>query len=292
MLKINDVGHSIGKLAVVILTFNEEENISQALVSVQDWADEVFVLDSLSYDRTVEICSEFDCTVINNKFENFSKQRNFALTQLGISCEWVLFLDADEWMPPDLKDEISQVIKSSPIENGYYLNRKFIWMGTWVKRGYYPTWTLRLFRHDKGRCEDRAVNEHMIIDGCTARLNCDYIHEDLKPISEWAKKHINRARLEAIELFNKRDEIGYTEVDVTLFGSQEKRKRWLRYKVWNRLPPLIRPFFYFLFRYVIAGGFLDGKHAFTYNFLQAFWFPMLIDIFYLELIYRENIKIK
>ena len=93
MLKTNDVGHRKGELAVVILTFNEEENISQALVSVQDWADEVFVLDSFSCDRTVEICREFDCTVVNNKFENFSKQRNFALTQLGIRSEWILFLD-------------------------------------------------------------------------------------------------------------------------------------------------------------------------------------------------------
>ena len=279
-------------LTVIIISFNEEIHMPTVLKNVVGWAKYVVLLDSGSTDKTIEIAKSFGVEVFHRDFDNYSRQRNYAFQELPIQTEWILFLDADEWIPSDLKDEISQVIKSSPIENGYYLNRKFIWMGSWVKRGYYPTWTLRLFRHDKGRCEDRAVNEHMIIDGCTARLNCDYIHEDLKPISEWSKKHINRARLEAIELFNKRNEIGYTEVDVTLFGSQEKRKRWIRYKVWNRLPPLIRPFFYFLFRYVIAGGFLDGKHAFTYNFLQAFWFPMLIDIFYLELIYRENINIK
>ena len=274
---------SIGTLAIVILTYNEEANIAQALDSVDGWANEIFILDSLSTDRTLEIAQQFKCQIAQNKFENYAKQRNFALDHLPISSEWVLFLDADEWMLDALKQEISARIAFTPIENGFYLNRRFIWMGCWIKRGYYPTWTLRLFRHGMGRCEDRAVNEHMIVEGVTGQLRNDYMHEDRKGVSDWIEKHIDRAMREARELFNARSSPGYQEIDAQLLGTQEQRKRWLRYKVWNHLPPLIRPFFYFIYRYVFTGGFLDGRYAFIYHFLQALWFPMLIDIMYLEM---------
>lgn len=277
-------------VAVVILTFNEEENIEQALESVVGWCNEIVIVDSFSSDNTVSICEKHNCKVFKNKFVNFSVQRNFALSQTGIESEWVLFLDADEWLPADLKNEITNVILSNPSHDGFYLNRRFMWMGQWVRRGYYPTWTLRLFRHTKGRCEDRAVNEHIIVNGECTKLKNAYVHEDRKSIGDWTEKHIVRARMEALELFNMRDHEGYREVDVSLFGSQEQRKRWIRYKIWNKLPPLIRPIFYFFYRYIVVGGLLDGKKVFTYHFLQALWFPMLIDIFYLEKIFKKDGK--
>ena len=273
----------LGTLAVIILTYNEEENITQALDSVVGWASEVFILDSFSKDKTLDIAKKYDCHIVQNKFEDFAKQRNFALDNLPISCEWVLFLDADEWLLDAIKREISDCIAGHPPENGFYLNRRFIWMGSWIKRGYYPIWTLRLFRYAHGRCEDRAVNEHLIVDGAIGYLKNDYMHEDKKNVSDWIGKHIDRARREALELFNTRTAEEYQEVEAELFGTQEKRKRWLRYNVWNKLPPLIRPIFYFIYRYIFAGGFLDGRNAFTYHFLQALWFPMLIDIMYIEM---------
>ncbi len=270
-------------LAVVILTYNEEANISQALDSVSGWGNEIFILDSLSTDRTLEIAQRYNCYIAQNKFENYAKQRNYALDNLQIRSEWVLFLDADEWMADALKKEISACINNFPEENGFYLNRRFIWMGRWIKRGYYPTWTLRLFRHGKGCCEDRAVNEHLIVEGKTGKLHCDYIHEDRKGLSDWIAKHNSYANREALELFNTKAAQGYQEIDATLFGNMVQRKRWLRYKLWNRLPPLIRPILYFFYRYVLAGGFLDGKEAFVYHFLHALWYPLLIDVKYLEL---------
>jgi len=278
----------LGALAVIIMTFNEEENIAQALESVMGWANEVFILDSFSKDKTLEIAKSYNCHIQQNKFEDFAKQRNFALDNLPVSSEWVLFLDADEWLLSALKNEISDCIAVNPIENGFYLNRRFIWMEKWIKRGYYPIWTLRLFRYGQARCEDRAVNEHLIVQGKIGHLKNDYIHEDQKNISDWSSKHIDRARREALELFNTRSAEGYAEVDVRLFGTQEQRKRWLRYKVWNKLPPLLRPNFYFIYRYIFAGGFLDGRNAFIYHFLQALWLPMLIDIFYLEMLMKSK----
>lgn len=271
------------KVAVVILTYNEELNIAQALGSIKGWADEVFVLDSFSTDRTVDIASEYECSIVQNKFENYAKQRNFALDQLAIASEWILFMDADEWLPDILKEEITRVINSSPEENGFYLSWRLIWMGRWIKRGYYPTWILRLIRNGKAYCEDRSVNEHLIVEGKTGKLRNDFIHEDRKSIGSWIVKHNNYATREAMELFNSRSAINYVEIDAKLLGTQAQRKRWLRYKIWNNLPPLVRPFFYFFYRYIIAGGFLDGREAFIYHFLQALWFPMLIDIKYLEM---------
>lgn len=272
-----------GKLAVVVLTYNEQENLAQALDSVVGWADEAFVLDSLSTDRTLEIARRYDCHIVQHKFEDYAKQRNYALDCLPIQSEWVLFLDADEWLPVDLKAEISALLAAAPAENGFYLKRRLLWMGRWIRRGYYPTWILRLFRHGKGRCEDRAVNEHLIVEGKTGQLRCDFIHEDRKGLTDWIAKHNGYATREALELFNPRSDPGYHEVDTSLFGSQEQRRRWLRYRIWNHLPPLMRPFLYVFYRYVLTGGFLDGKAAFVYHFLHALWYPLLIDVKYLEM---------
>ncbi len=270
-------------VALIIITYNEEANIAQALGSVAGWADEVHILDSLSTDRTVEIARQYGAHISQNKFVDFAKQRNYALEHLPIRSEWVLFLDADEWLPDALKQEISTLIATSPEENGFYVNRRLIWMGRWIRRGYYPSWILRLFRYGKGRCEDRAVNEHLIVDGAIGRLRNDFMHEDRKGVTNWIAKHNGYATREAQELFNTRTAPGYREIDARLFGTQAQRKRWLRLKVWNRLPPLVRPFFYFFYRYVLQGGFLDGRTAFVFHFLHALWYPMLIDIKYLEM---------
>ena len=262
---------------------NEEANIAQALASIVGWADEIHVLDSMSTDRTLEIARRYGAQISLNKFVDYAKQRNYALEQLPIRSEWVFFLDADEWLPDALKEEISALIASRPVENGFHIKRRLIWMGQWIRRGYYPTWILRLFKFGKGRCEDRAVNEHLIVDGPTGHLRNDFMHEDRRGVTDWIAKHNRYATTESQELFNTRSAPNYQEIDARMFGTQAQRKRWLRYKIWNRLPPLIRPFFYFFYRYILAGGFLDGRAAFSYHFLQGLWFPMLIDIKYLEL---------
>jgi len=273
------------RLATIILTYNEEENIAQCLESVSGWADQIFVLDSYSNDRTCDIAKKFDCEVVQHEFEGYPQQRNWALDNLPIKTEWVLFLDADEWVPEELKKEISIMIEKDPSENGFCIKFRLIWIGRWIKRGYYPSWILRLFRLGKGRCDGRPINEHFVVDGEVGYLKNDFIHEDRKGIGEWIQKHNYYATKEAQELM-KKGQSGYA--DIRLFGSQAERKRWIRYKIWNRLPPLIRPFFYFFYRLIIKGGLLDGKEAFIYHFLQGLWFPLLIDIKYMEM--RQQAK--
>jgi len=267
-------------VAVVILTFNEEQNLPYALDSVCGWARQVCVFDSFSGDRTVEIARDRGCVVQQHRFEDFGQQRNAALRELPIEASWVLFLDADEWLPPEFKEEVGRVIASNPRENGFYCNRRLFWMGAWVRRGYYPTWILRLFRRGTARCEERSVNEHLIVDGQVGFLAADFIHEDRNGLGRWIEKHNAYASREAEEILKGQSANG---VATSPFGSQAERKRWIRERVWNRMPPVVRPFAYFGYRYVLRGGFLDGKAGLTYHVLQGLWFPLLIDLKYLEL---------
>lgn len=155
-------------------------------------------------------------------------------------------------------------------------------MGRWIRRGYYPTWILRLFRYGTGRCEDRQVNEHLMVEGKVGYLRNDFVHEDRRGLTHWLTKHIAYARREAEELL--RVERGETqrEIPARFWGTQAERKRWIRQRVWNRLPPLVRPWLYYVYRLVLRGGFLDGWQAIAYHTLHALWFPFLIDLFYLE----------
>jgi glycosyltransferase involved in cell wall biosynthesis len=274
-------------VTVIILTFNEATNIAHALGSVQHWAKQVFVVDSFSTDATLQVAARFPCTVVQHRFENYAKQRNFALSELPIRTEWIFFLDADEWIPDELKNEISAVIARHPPENGFLAKSRFIWMGKWIRRGYYPSWVMRFARFGKVVCEDRPIGEHLIVEGPTGKLANDYVHEDRKDISAWIAKHNQYSDHEALELLRNsaRTEGALPE---SLFGTQAQRKRWVRNRVWGKLPPLIRPLAYFVYRYFIKGGFLDGREALSYHFLQAFWFQMLVDTKYLELRRRQQ----
>ena len=272
-------GHT--SIAVIILTLNEAPNLPQALASVKGWAHEIFVLDSFSTDNTVEIASQAGCSVVQNAFVDYAKQRNFAIEQLPIESEWILFLDADEWLTDELKSEISRLIETGPEENGFYIKRRMIWMGKWIRRGYYPSWILRLFRRGKGRCEDRAMNEHLIVEGKPGSLQNDFIHEDQKGIDDWIGKHNRYATREALELIKREGQQQQEEIKVRFWGTQAERKRW--FQIWNRMPPLVRPFLYFIYRYFLTGAFLEGRAAFVFHFLHALWYPLLIDAKYLEM---------
>jgi len=268
-------------VAVIVLTYQEEANIAQALKSVCGWARQVLVLDSFSTDTTVEIARNFGCQVFQKPFEGYATQRNWALDNLPVETEWVLFLDADEWLPEVLKREISAVIDSRPPENGFYIKRRFIWMGRWIKRGYYPSWVLRLFRRTRGRCELREINEHIVADPPLGKLKQDFMHEDRKGLSSWLEKHLEYARREAKELL--RDSLIKGYVQPRLFGNSSERRRWLRQQVYNRVPVLVRPWVYFGYFYFFRGGFLDGREAMIYHLLHALWYPLLIDVNFLAL---------
>lgn len=194
---------------------------------------------------------------------------------MPIESEWVLFLDADEWPSEELKSQISIALASEPKCNGFYMKRKFMWFGKWVKRGYYPVWILRLFRNGTAQCEDRAVNEHIIVEGQAEQLQGDLIHEDRNGLNFWLQKHIRYAQLEAIELRVRR-------ASRPQRGSQSSKRRWLRENLYNRLPRFSRCIVFFVYRTIVCGGILDGPIVITYHLLHSLWYRFVIDLLDLE----------
>jgi len=271
-------------LTVVILTYNEEVNLPHALENVKGFAKEVVVLDSHSTDSTVEIAESFSARVYTRTFDDFSRQRKYALKEIPYITKWLFVLDADEYMTESLKQEIRGTIGNTD-KDAFFIKRRFYWKGKWIKRGYYPTWLLRLGRTGMITCDERPINEHLICrSGKAGKLEEDFVDHNRKDLTNWIAKHNHYSSREARQLFLRE---GFDD-RYDFWGSQYERKRWVRVKVWNRMPPVLRPFLYFIYRYVFRLGFLDGKEAFMYHFLHAFLYRVLIDFKYLELRWKSR----
>jgi glycosyltransferase involved in cell wall biosynthesis len=252
-------------ISVLIPTYNEEKNIRYALESVS-FASEVFVVDSFSSDATQKIVEEYPyATFVQHKFENYSKQKNWALDTLPFTNEWILILDADEQITSGLQGEILNVISKTNDIVAYYINRRFIFLKKWIRYcGWYPSWNLRLFKKGRARYEERSVNEHMIAQGRTGYLKHDMLHDNHKSLAEWIEKHNKYSTMEAEEYFKKNN----TGLDKAILGSGPvSRKRALKEKVFYRLP--FRPLVLFLYLYVFRLGFLDGAIGFIFCCLRA-----------------------
>lgn len=271
-------------LSVVVLTLNEERNIEACLRALAGWADDMFVVDSFSTDETVDLARRLGAHVVQRGFEGFAAQRNWALEHLPFAHEWLLFLDADEWVTEPLKQEIAHCIaRPVPAVVGYYIPRRNRFLGRWLRfGGLYPTYLLRLFRRGYVRCEPRLVDEHFVVSGPTGMLRGELVHEDRKGIGAWIDNHNRYAALEAQELLRRRAAPG--GLQPRFWGAQAERKRWVRERLWNRLPLYTRPFVLFAYRYVIRLGFLDGRAGLIYHLLESFWYRLLIDLHYAELL--------
>lgn len=269
-------------LSVVILTLNEEANLPAALAAVTGWCAEVLILDSGSTDRTLDVAREYKAKVFHRDFDDYSSQRRHALRELPFSTPWLFILDADEYPTGELKDEIARVLPTTD-KDAFFIKRRFHFMGRWIRRGYYPTWLLRLGRCDCLDLDGRAVNEHYVCTtGRTGRLEHDFVDENRKGLSEWVAKHNRYSTLEARALLEDAPGGG------RLWGSQRERTTWLVRNAWRRMPPLVRPVLYFLYRYVLRGGFLDGRQALVYHLLHALVFRTIVDCKYLEMKWKER----
>ncbi|MGA8185091.1 MAG: glycosyltransferase [Terriglobia bacterium] len=271
-------------VSVLVLTRNEEANIAACLESV-GWAGEVFVVDSFSTDRTVVIAERLGAKVCVHRFRGYAAQRNWALEHLPFSNDWVLMLDADERVPAALAAEIARVARAPADDHaGYYLASRHYFLGRWLKHGgLYPTWILRLFQWRHARFEERPMNEHAILDGPAGYLQQPFDHEDRKPLADWVARHNRYAGLEAEEFLQETLAGGYdSSISIRFRGSQAERKRWIKLKIWNRLPLLLRPFLFFFRNYFLKLGFLDGRPGLIYHVLWSFWYPFLVSARILE----------
>ena len=269
-------------LAAVVLTYNEELNLLACLESLQALGCEVFVVDSGSTDRTVEIAERSGAQVLYHPFENQAQQLNWALENLPLKGQWVLRLDADERLTPELTRELSATLPAADDDvSGFYVKRRVYFMDRWIRHGgYYPTWLLRVWRRGSASVEDRLMDEHMVLlRGRPAFLKHDIVEQNKKGLYHWVERHNRYSTREAQAL---REGPTGPEISPSLFSTPEARKRWLRHRVYYRLPLLLRSLLYFIYRYFIRLGFLDGRQGLVFHFLQGFWYRFLVDAYVLE----------
>lgn len=266
-------------LTTIILTKNEELHIRRCLDNVVPLSQKVLVIDCQSTDQTCEICRDYDnVEVVQHEWPgNQAAQFNWAIDNLDIHTEWILRIDADEYLLPDLVEEIKQKLPNLPSGiTGIELRRRHIFMSKWVKHGIYPVIMMRLFRRGMGRYDERLMDEHITLkEGRSIALEHDFCDHSLISISDYCKKHINYAQREAAEILA---EIHGLQEKKNILGlgaqAQIKHKKKGTY---NKLPLFLRSFIYFLFRYIIKGGFLDGKAGFLFAFIQGWWYRTLVD---------------
>lgn len=268
------------KLVAIILTFNEEQHLERCLASIKAIADEIVVADCFSSDATLEIARAHGARIVQRAWVNHATQFNWALTQLDADTDWVLRIDADEYLTEGLIAEIKTRLPGMPEDvDGVCCGRRMSFQGKLIRHGgVFPIRVLRLFRFGRGACEYRWMDEHIKVAGSTADFAGEIIDHNLNSLTWWTEKHNKYASREAVDLLNL--EYGFMPPDSVASlhsGDQTRVKRWLKEKIYARLPGGFRAFVYFSYRYVLRLGFLDGQAGTAFHFLQGFWYRYLAD---------------
>lgn len=261
-------------VTVIIPTRDEALHIARCVDSARPLG-RVVVVDCGSLDGTREIAAAHGAEVVEHGWEGHAGQKNWALANLNIGTEWVLFLDADEYLLEETVAEIREAVTRKDVA-GYYLARRYVFLGRELKHAWwYPDYQLRLFRRAGARCEDVQVHEHMIVAGPAEPLRASIMHENLKGLSAFVERHNRYSDLEAAEIANpaaNRKRGSFT-------GSWAERRRALKDRVWFRVP--MRPVARFLWLYFVKRGFLDGRRGLLFCYLIAMY-DFLIDVKLME----------
>ncbi len=268
---------------VMIPTFNEAMHIRETVENAKK-VGAVYVLDSFSTDGTQEIARQAGAIVLEHKFENYSRQKNWGLDNLPWGGKWVFILDADERITPQLSRELKDVATGGTDAVGFFVNRVVIMMGRQIRHGgLFPSWNLRFFRRGLCRYEDRSVHEHMIANGRTDYLKNLMLHIRRESISEYLSKHIRYADLESDEWIKQRLGHGKEAQARSLFKNILKYRLYLRCDIWPRMP--LRPVLRFFYMYFARFGFLDAKAGWHLAMLMASY-EYMITLLYKEKMHR------
>lgn len=269
------------KITAIILTYNEERNLKACLASIKDYVDDIIIVDSYSKDNTLEIAKKYSHKIYQNNFINQAKQFNWALANCNIKNEWVLRIDADERWTAKGFAELEKIIRNNEAD-GVYVKMKIYFMEKWIRHGsFYPNYFLRVFKKSKGKMEDRWMDEHISVDGKTIISDIDVLemnYDRQENISIWIEKHNRYSTREAIEFLIYKNQLKEITSIADVFGEKTAKKRWIKEKIYFKLPLFIRPFLYYLFRYIFHFGFLDRKEGMIFHFLQGFWYRFLVDV--------------
>ena len=267
-------------LTALVLTFNEERNIKACLDSLVGWVDEILILDSYSTDATLSLISQYpEVKVFQHEFINYSKQRNWAFENLAIKNPFIMNLDADHRVTPELKAElIGHFQRGIPdIINGFMASRQTMFLGKWVKYGgHYPIYHGIIFRKGFGYCEHKEYDQHFVIEGQATVLKGNVIDIITESLTTFTTRHNKWATLEAQDAMSLLKEGNANTLKPAKGGNPMEHRRYQRLKYYS-YPKFLRVFLYFLYRYVFKMGFRDGKEGLIFHFLQGFWFRFLVD---------------
>ena len=263
-------------LVVVVLTFNCEGIIAQTLAQARKLCAQPFVVDSNSTDRTVDIALGLGCRVVQRPFKHYGDQRNWAIAEVAPVARWQLHLDADEVLDDEAVHDIARIVAADiPGPHAYLLRRVDYFMGRQLRHSGVNPWHLRLFLSGHGACEDRLYDQHFVCDSPAGRLRGCMHDKNAVSLSDWTARHNRWSDLEVAE--NTRGEGAKAGVlQGRLRGDPRERTRSLK-ALYYRLPGGLRSAAYFVYRYVLRLGFLDGREGFYFAVLQAFWFRVLVD---------------
>ncbi len=271
-------------IEVVFTVLDEEMNLPFSLPTVTGWADRVWVVDSGSRDRTIEIARAHGAEVLHQKWLGYAGQKNWCLDNLPIQSDWVLIVDADEPVMPDLRDAMLAVA-SRPAdqvpEAAFYVNRYFIFLGKRIRHcGYYPSWNIRFLKRGRARYEMRDVHEHMIADGPVGYLHGHLEHNDRRGLEVYMDKHNKYSTLEAREIL--RYETGESKESFKgrLFGNSAERRRWIKRNLYGKLP--FKFLWRFAYGYFVRLGVLDGMTGLRFCLFIAAY-ELLIELKVLEM---------
>ena len=277
-------------LTVVILTKNEEKNIRKCIESFNGIAKRFVIVDSFSTDGTESICRELDAELqekgsrldfYQNQWVDYATQFNWGLSQTKITTAWCMRMDADEELMEDLAAEIDEKLDGlAPPVNGVIVRRRLIFMGRWIRHGgRYPERLLRIFRTGKAVCEQKIMDDHLVLsEGRTVTFRHDLMDNNRKDLEWWTAKHNWYSNREVLD----RQLTAGLPADNTLeAGGISTRQAAVKRKVKNggyyHLPKFWRAHLYFIYRYYLKLGFLDGKEGKIFHFLQAYWYRFLVD---------------
>lgn len=283
------------EFSFIILTFNEERHLPRLLKSIADLNASIYILDSGSTDETLKIAEGFKAEVKINPFENHPKQWDFALKNFDIQTPWIIGLDADQIVTPELF-ELLKNFKDENYKNtnGIYFNRKNFFKGKWIKYGgFYPKYLLKMFRTNIGYSDlNENMDHRFIVPGQTEIWkNGHILEENLKEnkISFWIAKHNRYSDLIAEEEIERLNNLRNQTITPNFWGSPDERNAWLK-RLWWKLPLGLRPFLYFGYRLIFKLGILDGSTGILFHFLQGFWFRLIVDVKIKEMIKSKTVN--
>jgi glycosyltransferase involved in cell wall biosynthesis len=267
-------------LTAIILTYNEQLHLQRCLDSLKGVCSEIVVIDSFSTDLTEKIALDSGARFYQNKFSNHANQLNWGIEFGEITTDWVIRVDADEYLSKELAKNIKNNLSDMNSNiHGIRVKRLMYFFDKPLRKGgMYPIWHTKIWRTGSALCEQRWMDERMKLNqGETASLEGDLIDHNLNNLTWWSQKHNGYSTREAIDILDKIYNFTNSNLaQANLFGNGEERRRWFKHQYFN-LPLFLRPFLFGFVRYFLQGGFLEGKRGFIWNILQCGWYRFLVD---------------